>query len=108
MQQFVPLCTSSYKNEHKRVSGLLVFNILHVKYDPMSMIVPFRKWLEEHPTNNKNDEKLFLSEEEIRKFTQFQDATPKEIENIINTLHTLALITYEIFCKENTEIARAA
>jgi hypothetical protein len=76
----------------------------------MSIIVPFRKWLKEHPTNKENDKRLFLTEEEVRAFPQFQDATAEEIENIINTLHALALITYEIFCKENCneEIARAA
>jgi hypothetical protein len=76
----------------------------------MSMIVPFRKWLKEQPANSENDERLFLTEEEVREFPQFKDATAEEIENIINTLHALALITYEIFCKENgnDEIARAA
>ena len=76
----------------------------------MSMIVTFRKWLKEQPANNENDERLFLTEEEVRAFPQFKDVTAEEIENIINTLHALALITYEIFCKElgDDEIALAA
>ena len=74
------------------------------------MIVPFQKWLKEQPANSETDERLFLTEEEVRAFPQFKDATAEEIENIMDTLHALALITYEIFCKElgNDEIPLAA
>ena len=67
----------------------------------MSTIIDFQEWLQQNPNNNEKDERLFLTEKEVRSFPQFKDAPPEEVENIINTLHDLALVTYELFCKES-------
>lgn len=45
-------------------------------------------------------QQLFLTEAQIRKYPQFTDASQEEIINIINSLHQLALITYEIVSRE--------
>lgn len=76
----------------------------------MSTIITFNDWLKKQPGNQENDQRLFLTEEEVKSFPQFKDATAEEIQNIIITLHGLALITYEVFCKElNVDrIAQAA
>jgi len=48
-----------------------------------------------------NSEKaLFLTEKQVRAYPQFRDAPEEEIINIINTLHQLALITYEVVSAE--------
>lgn len=67
----------------------------------MSTIVSMQDWLDQHPQNSEVDKRLFLSEEQVRSFPKFKNASPEEVENIISTLHDLALITYELFCREN-------
>lgn len=76
----------------------------------MSTLIQFQEWLEQDSNNHEKDERLFLTEEEVRSFPQFKDATSEEVENIIDTLHDLALVTYELFCKETrqNEIVRKA
>lgn len=80
----------------------------------MSTIISLQDWLDKKPDNQKKDERLFLTEEQIKRFPQFQNATPEEVNNIIDTLHDLALISYELFCKdapkrtENKSISEAA
>jgi len=77
----------------------------------MSTLIDFQEWLQQNPSHNEKDERLFLTEKEVRSFPQFKDATPEEVENIINTLHDLALITYELFCKktrQNETVKKAA
>lgn len=69
----------------------------------MSTIVSLQDWLNQHPENNEADKRLFLTEGEVRSFPQFKDATPEEVENIIGTLHDLALVCYEQFCRETRE-----
>jgi len=69
----------------------------------MSSVIHFQEWLEQSSGNQEKDGRLFLTEEEVRAFPQFKDVTDEEVKNIICTLHDLALITYEIFCKELNE-----
>jgi len=71
----------------------------------MSTIVSMQDWLDQHPENSQTDKRLFLNEEQIRSFPQFKDTSPEEVENIIGTLHDLALISYELFCQETSEIS---
>lgn len=62
-------------------------------------------------TSTDVKQQLFLSEEQIRKYPQFKDATPEDIINIINSLHQLSLITYALINKEidnQAEINQAA
>ena len=67
----------------------------------MSSLIDLQEWLQQNPNNHERDERLFLTEEEVRAFLQFQDVKLEEVENIIHTLHDLALVTYELFCKES-------
>jgi hypothetical protein len=76
---------------------------LYLKQIPMSTIVSIQDWLDQHPENSEADKKLYLTEEQVRFFPKFKDATPEEIENIIGTLHDLALISYELYCREASE-----
>ncbi|MEI9809766.1 MAG: hypothetical protein WDO16_18925 [Bacteroidota bacterium] len=69
----------------------------------MSTIVTMQDWLDQHPEKSEAHKQLFLSEQQVRSFPQFKDATAEEIENIIGTLHDLALISYELFCREVQE-----
>lgn len=69
----------------------------------MSIIVSMQDWLDQHPDKSEAHKRLFLSERQVRSFPQFKDATSEEIENIIGTLHDLALISYELFCREVQE-----
>ena len=68
-------------------------------------------WLLQNSGGQEKDQRLFLTEEEVRSSPHFKDSTQEEIENVINTLHTLALLTYECFCDEchkNESISQAA
>jgi hypothetical protein len=56
----------------------------------MSTVVSMQDWLNQHSENNEADKRLFLTEEEVRSFPLFKDATPEEVANIIATLHDLA------------------
>lgn len=58
------------------------------------------EWLRLNEKVEKEEQKLFLTEAEVRSFPKYKDATDEEVRNIINTLHKLALICYEAFCKE--------
>jgi hypothetical protein len=69
----------------------------------MSTLIQFHEWLQQDSNNYEKDERLFLTEEEVRSLPQFKNAIPEEVENIINTLHELALMTYELFCKESRQ-----
>ena len=69
----------------------------------MSTIVTMQDWLNQQPEKSEVHQRLFLSEQQVRSFPQFKDASIEEIENIIGTLHDLALISYELFCREVLE-----
>ncbi|OJW30605.1 MAG: hypothetical protein BGO54_21980 [Sphingobacteriales bacterium 46-32] len=69
----------------------------------MSTIISMHDWLDQQREKSEAHQRLFLSERQVRSHPQFKDATPQEIENIIGTLHDLALISYELFCREVQE-----
>ena len=56
--------------------------------------------LPEYPDILSSEKALFLTEKQVRAYPQFRDAPEEEIINIINTLHQLALITYEVVSEE--------
>ena len=62
----------------------------------MANIINFQEWL----ADNNNEKRLFLSEKQIRSFPGFENAPDDEVINIINTLHQLSLITYELITTE--------
>lgn len=66
----------------------------------MSKIVNLQDWLDENPQHSKADQRLFLTEEQVRSFLQFKETSPEEVQNTIDTLHDLALISYELFSRE--------
>ena len=73
--------------------------------------VSMQDWLSQHSETSEAHKRLFLTEEEVRSFPQFKDATPEEVENIISTLHDLALVCYGQFCRdtyENKSVSKAA
>ena len=43
---------------------------------------------------------LFLTEKQVRSFSGFEEATDDEVQQIINCLHILSLITYELVTTE--------
>jgi len=66
----------------------------------MSAIVKELSPLPEYPDILNSEKALFLTEKQVRAYLQFRDAPEEEIINIINTLHQLALITYEVVSAE--------
>ena len=70
------------------------------KIYPMSAIVKELSPLPEYPDILNSEKALFLTEKQVRAYLQFRDAPEEEIINIINTLHQLALITYEVVSAE--------
>lgn len=71
----------------------------------MSSITTFHDWKEDQQAGSESEKRLFLTESQVRAYPQFKDASPEEIINIINSLHQLALITYELVSKELNEQA---
>lgn len=71
----------------------------------MSSIVNLPDWKEDQQSGSESEKKLFLTESQVRAYPQFNDVSPEEIINIINSLHQLALITYELVSKEINEQA---
>ena len=71
----------------------------------MSKLKSLKEWSEENSTEPHNDGRFFLTPEQVRADSNFKDATDEEVENIIDTLHQLSLITYELICKEKGEPA---
>lgn len=75
----------------------------------MSTVISVKDWLEQKKENQQTDKHLFLTPEEVRSSPHYCNATEEEVANIINTLHDLALLTYEVFCQEvNQENKQAA
>jgi len=66
----------------------------------MSAIVKGLTPLPEYPDILNPENALFLTEKQVRAYPQFRDATEEEIINIINSLHQLALITYDLVSAE--------
>lgn len=74
----------------------------------MATVVNLNDWLEENKANTKATDRLFLTEQQVRAYPQFKDATDAEVVNIINTLHQFALIAYEIISRKINEEADKA
>lgn len=76
----------------------------------MSTVITLHDWLQQRQENQESDKRLFLTENEVRSSLHYKDATDEEVANIIATLHDLALLTYDAFCREvnNSQILEAA
>jgi len=83
---------------------------LSKKSKPMSTVITLHDWLQQKQENQESDQRLFLTENEVRSCPHYKDATDEEVANIIATLHDLALLTYDAFCMEvnNDQILEAA
>ena len=66
----------------------------------MSAILKELPPLPEYPDILNPEKALFLTEKQVRAYPQFRDVSEEEIINIINTLHQLALISYEVVTAE--------
>lgn len=66
----------------------------------MSKLVDLQDWLQQNEKVEKQESKLFLTEEELRAFPKYKNASNEEVQNAILTLHKLAMICYQAFCKE--------
>jgi hypothetical protein len=76
----------------------------------MSKLVNLQGWLHQNEKVEKQESKLFLTEEELRAFPKYKHASDEEVQNAILTFHKLALICYQAFCREEkaTEMQKAA
>ena len=63
-------------------------------------IKDLNEWRRLNEKVEREEQKLFLTGAEVRSFPKYKNATDEEVQNIINTLHNLALICYQAFCKE--------
>ena len=68
----------------------------------MAKIINLVEWLAENKSGK--DQQLFLSEKQVRSFKQFENSSDEKVINIINTLHQLSLITYEIITAELNQL----
>jgi hypothetical protein len=65
----------------------------------------------EHRLKSANDlsqdeeQKLFLTAEEMRSFPKYANASDDEVWDAINTFHSLAIICYDAFVKEENKQA---
>lgn len=65
----------------------------------------------EHRLKSANDlsedeeQKLFLTPEELRTYSKYANASDDEVWEAINTFHRLAIICYEAFVKEENKQA---
>lgn len=56
----------------------------------------------------RNGGLLTLTEEQIRAYPQFKEETDEEVANIIDSLHKLSLIIYEIVQRELSGAAKTS
>ncbi len=66
----------------------------------MEPLIKIQDWLDDQSPNLEKEKRLFLTEKQIRSHPTFKNASDEEVVNIINSLHQLALITYEIVSRE--------
>ena len=64
----------------------------------MADIINLDNWLAENKLGK--GKQLFLTEKQVRSFSGFENATDDEVQQIINSLHILTLITYELVTTE--------
>ena len=67
----------------------------------MATIINLQEHLEQK--ESKTNQLLSLTEQLVRAYPEFTDATEEEVLHIINTLHQLSLITYEVFANDLQE-----
>ena len=68
----------------------------------MAKNINLEEWLAENKSGK--DQQLFLSDKQVRSFKEFEDTSDEDVINIINTLHQLSLITYEIITAELNQL----
>lgn len=68
----------------------------------MAIIIPIQKILVEQkePQTSKSNQLITLTEKQVRAYPAFANATDEEVLHIIDTLHQLALITYNVISSE--------
>lgn len=64
----------------------------------MANIIKLDTWLADNKLSKSKQ--LFLTENQVRSFPDFENATDDEVENIISSLHIFSLITYEFVTGE--------
>ena len=67
----------------------------------MATIINLQEHLEQK--ESKTNQLLSLTEQLVRAYPEFSNATDEEVLHIINTLHQLSLITYEVFANDLQE-----
>ena len=75
----------------------------------MATIINLQEHLEQK--ERQSNQLLSLTEQQVRAYSEFTNATDEEVLHIINTLHQLSLITYEVFANElleKTSLLKAA
>ena len=66
----------------------------------METLIKIQDWLDDQPPNLEKEKRLFLTEKQIRSYPTFKNVSDEAVINIINSLHQLSLITYEIVSRE--------
>ena len=74
----------------------------------MSKLVDLQDWLQQNEKIEKQESKLYLTENELRAFPKYKHASDEEVQNAILTFHNLALICYQAFCKEEMDESQKA
>lgn len=69
----------------------------------MSNLKSLEEWRKEHQNSPEEESLLFLTPEQVKADPNYANATDEEVENIIHTLHTLALAAYDVYCKEEEQ-----
>ena len=64
----------------------------------MADIINLQEWLTEN--KEKETKALFLTANEIRAVSGYENISDEEVINVINTLHQLSLITYSTVTNE--------
>ena len=67
----------------------------------MATIINLQEHLEQK--ERQSNQLLSLTEQQVRAYPEFANATDEEVLHIINTLHQLSLITYEVFANNLQE-----
>lgn len=69
----------------------------------MSNLKSLEEWRKDHQNSPEEESLLFLTPEQVRADPKYANTTDEEVENIIHTLHTLALAAYDVYCKEEAQ-----
>lgn len=71
----------------------------------MAIIIPIQNTSteQEETQASKSSQLITLTEKQVRAYPAFANATDEEVLHIIDTLHQLALITYNVITSEMQE-----